>query len=103
MTNDSIGYRNQKFDGGTGGLNYQDENFPGGNRDTSPGEKKQRIATPLGMTELGGNWPEEEGGDREDASEDQPNNPHNHNLVAVGVVVGAVVEKVGDNCGDMQD
>lgn len=42
-------------------------------------------------------------GDREDASEDQPNNPHNHNLVAVGVVVGAVMEKVGDNFGDMQD
>lgn len=46
-------------------------------------------------------------GDREDASEDQPNNPHNHNLVAVGVavgvVVGVVMEKVGDNFGDMQD
>lgn len=44
----------------------------------------------------------------EDASEDQPNSPHNHNMVAVGVVAGgvvagAVMEKVGDNYEDMQD
>lgn len=39
----------------------------------------------------------------EDESEDQPNSSHNHNLVAVGVVAGAVMEKVGDNYEDMQD
>lgn len=88
---------------GTGGLNCHDENFPGENKDTSLGKKNQGMATQLGMTGQGGNGPEEERGDMEDASEDQPNNPHNHNLVAVGVVAGAVVEKVGDNYEDMQD
>lgn len=49
--NDPIGNRTQKFDGGTGGLDYHDENFPGGDKDMGLGKKRRRMATPLGMME----------------------------------------------------
>lgn len=104
MMNNQTEYRNQRFDGSTGSMSYRNEYSPDGDKDANFGEKMHRMATPLEKNEWGSDRAEGKMGDRQDTSEDQPNNHHNHkNLVALWGVGGSLTEKEGGNFGDMQN
>lgn len=96
MMNEQLEYRNQKSDHGTGSMSYHNECSPDRGKDTKFGVKMQGVANPLEWIELGSNGFEGTVGDRQDASEDQPNILHKSS-VALGVVL------VGSNCGDVQN
>ena len=85
-------------------MSYHNEYSPDGGKDANFGAKMQRMTTPLEKIEWESNKSEGKVGYRQDTSDDQANNPHNHkNLVALWGLGGSLTEKEGGNSGDMQN